>query len=435
MKILGIDTSGLVGAVAIADGDLLLSQFSIQYKTTHSEILMPMLDDVCKKIHLDLKSIDAIAVAKGPGSFTGLRIGSATAKGLALALDKPIIPVPTVDGIAYNLYGVEKIICPMMDARRNQVYTGLYTFVAGTPEGKSLEREFEMQIIHEQFATSVEDIAARINEIGKPVVLLGDGVPVYRDQLDKLLKVPYSIAPMHQNRQNAAALVSLAMQYAAEGRMVSADEFAPDYLRLSQAEREAKEKDSAGKAANTGEDVKSGARAGDSSREEPLSEAEREKKRREARKTPGIVRVREMTAEDIEDAALLEKTNLGKEAWTQKQLIDALTRDDTIYLVAVKAGRIVGLCGVQNISGEGEVTNVSVARDCRGEGIGYKMVKQLLERGAGLGIKDYTLEVRAANEPAIHLYERLGFKSEGVRPGFYDEPKDDAVIYWKRNNL
>ncbi len=400
MKILGIDTSGLVGAVAIADGDLLLSQFSIQYKTTHSEILMPMLDDVCKKIHLDLKSIDAIAVAKGPGSFTGLRIGSATAKGLALALNKPIIPIPTVDGIAYNLYGVEKIICPMMDARRNQVYTGLYTFVAGTPEGKSLERTFEMQIIHEQFATSVEDIAGKINEIGKPVVLLGDGVPVYRDQLDKLLQVPYSIAPMHQNRQNAAALVSLAMQYAAEGRMVSADEFAPDYLRLSQAEREAKEK--------------------------------KENKPQEAHKTPGLIRVREMTAEDVEDAALLEKTNLGKEAWTQKQLIDALTRDDTIYLVAVKADRIVGLCGVQNISGEGEITNVSVARDCRGEGIGYKMVKQLIERGYGIGIKDYTLEVRAANEPAIHLYERLGFVSEGVRPNFYDEPHDDAVIYWKR---
>ena len=406
MKILGIDTSGLVGAVAIADGDLLLSQFSIQYKTTHSEILMPMLDDVCKKIHLDLKSIDAIAVAKGPGSFTGLRIGSATAKGLALALDKPIIPIPTVDGIAYNLYGVEKIICPMMDARRNQVYTGLYTFVAGTPEGKSLERKFEMQIIHEQFATSVEDIASRINEIGKPVVLLGDGVPVYRDQIDKLLKVPYSIAPMHQNRQNAAALVSLAMQYASEGRMVSADEFAPDYLRLSQAEREAKEKKD-----NKGQD----------------------KKQQETRKSPGLVRVREMTAEDIEDAALLEKTNLGKEAWTQKQLIDALTRDDTIYLVASKAGRIVGLCGVQNISGEGEITNVSVARDCRGEGIGYKMVKQLLERGVGIGIKDYTLEVRASNEPAIRLYERLGFVSEGVRPNFYDEPKDDAVIYWKRS--
>ncbi|SFC78423.1 tRNA (adenosine(37)-N6)-threonylcarbamoyltransferase complex dimerization subunit type 1 TsaB [Butyrivibrio sp. YAB3001] len=410
MKILGIDTSGLVGAVAIADGDLLVSQFSIQYKTTHSEIILPMLKDVCDKIHLDLSSIDAIAVSKGPGSFTGLRIGAATAKGLSMALDKPIIPVPTVDAIAYNLYGVEKIICPMMDARRNQVYTGLYTFVPNTPEGMSLERSFGMQVIHEQFATSVSEIAASINEIGKPVVLLGDGVPVYHDILEKELKVPYSIAPFHQNRQNGAALVALAMQYAKEGRMISSDEFAPEYLRLSQAEREAKEKEKA-----------------------PSGEVESRKL--EARKNPGIIRIREMTAEDIEEAANLEKSNLGKEAWTQKQLLDALTRDDTIYLVAEKAKRIVGLCGVQNISGDGEITNVSVAKDCRGEGIGYKMLKQLLERGRGIGIADYTLEVRKGNEAAIKLYQKAGFKSEGIRPGFYDEPKEDAEIFWKRKEI
>ncbi|SHN63960.1 ribosomal-protein-alanine acetyltransferase/tRNA threonylcarbamoyl adenosine modification protein YeaZ,TIGR03725 [Butyrivibrio hungatei DSM 14810] len=403
MKILSIDTSGLVGAVAITDGDMLVSQFSIQYKTTHSEILMPMLDDMAKKINLDLSTIDAIAVAMGPGSFTGLRIGSATAKGLALALNKPIIPVPTVDGIAYNLYGIEKIICPMMDARRNQVYTGLYTFVPKTPEGKSLERTFDMMVLHEQFATSVENIADEINKIGKPVVLLGDGVPVYHDKLEELIKVPYSIAQLHQNRQNAAALSALAAVYAEEGRMISGDDFAPDYLRLSQAEREAKE----GK--NT--------------------EAKPDKARNAA---PGIIRVREMTAEDIDDAYNLEQMNLGKEAWNKKQLLDALTRDDTIYLVAEKAGRIVGLCGVQNISGEGEITNVSVSPDTRREGVAYKMLRQLLERGKGIGIESYTLEVRAANAPAIALYERLGFVSEGVRPGFYDEPKDDAVIYWKR---
>ena len=142
-----------------------------------------------------------------------------------------------------------------------------------------------------------------------------------------------------------------------------------------------------------------------------------------------------MSAEDIEDAYNLEKTNLGKEAWTQKQLLDALTRDDTIYLVAEKAGRVVGLCGVQNISGDGEITNVSVSGDCRREGVAYKMLKQLLERGHGIGISDYTLEVRAKNAPAIGLYERLGFVSESVRPGFYDEPKDDAVIYWKRKQV
>lgn len=414
MKILGIDTSGLVGTVAIADGNLLTAQFSIQYKTTHSEILMPMLEDISKKINLDLKTIDAIAIAKGPGSFTGLRIGSATVKGLALALNKPVIAVPTVDALAYNLYGNEKIICPMMDARRNQVYTGIYTFVPTSTEGQSKERHFDMQIIKEQYASSVDDVIKELNAIGKPVILLGDGVPVYHDRLEAGLYIPFSVAPLHQNRQSAAALLALANVYANEGRFVSGDEFAPEYLRLSQAEREAKEKE-----ADEGNSIKDNKKA----------DAVR---RLEARNTPGKVRIRLMTAEDVEDASVLEKTNLGKEAWSGKQLLDAMTRDDTIYLVAEMAGRIVGLCGVQNISGDGEITNVSVSGDVRRMGTAYKMMRQLLERGVGIGINDYTLEVRASNKPAIGLYEKLGFKSEGVRPGFYDDPKEDAVIYWKR---
>ncbi|WP_026522936.1 tRNA (adenosine(37)-N6)-threonylcarbamoyltransferase complex dimerization subunit type 1 TsaB [Butyrivibrio sp. VCB2001] len=407
MKILAIDTSGLVATVAITDGDLLKAQFSIQHKTTHSEILMPMLKDMTDKIGLDLSTIDAIAVAKGPGSFTGLRIGSATAKGLALALDKPIIPIPTVDGLAYNLYGNEKIICPMMDARRSQVYTGIYTFVPSPTEEKNFEQGFDMRVIKKQYASSVDDVIAELNSIGKSIVLLGDGVPVYHDKLEQGLKVPFTVAPLHMNRQSAASIAALALKYAADGRFVTSDEFAPDYLRLSQAERESLEK-------------------------EGSDSTKASEKRAAAHSTPGKVRIRPMTAEDVEDAWKLEQINLGKEAWTQKQLLDAMTRDDTIYLVAEMAGRIVGLCGVQNISGEGEVTNVSVSGDVRREGCGYKMVKQLLERGKGIGIRDYTLEVRAQNAPAIRLYEKLGFKSEGVRPGFYEDPKDDAVIYWKR---
>ena len=92
-----------------------------------------MLKEIGDMINLDLNSLDAIAIAAGPGSFTGLRIGSATAKGLGLALDKPIIPVPTVDGLAYDLWGTDKIVCPIMDARRNQVYTGIYEFCDGKP--------------------------------------------------------------------------------------------------------------------------------------------------------------------------------------------------------------------------------------------------------------------------------------------------------------
>ena len=105
MKILALDSSGLVASVAVVSDDNLIGEYTINYKKTHSQTLLPMLDEVAKMTELDLKTIDFIAVSAGPGSFTGLRIGSATAKGLAMALDKQIVSVPTVDALAYNLWG------------------------------------------------------------------------------------------------------------------------------------------------------------------------------------------------------------------------------------------------------------------------------------------------------------------------------------------
>ena len=190
MKILALDTSGLVASVAVTEDDRLVAQFSIQYKTTHSQILMPMMDAIRQMTGMDLGTVDAIALAAGPGSFTGLRIGSATAKGLGLAWDRPLIAVPTVDGIAYNLYGCEQMICPMMDARRGQVYTGIYTFVPKKVNELKGEQIYDMQVLHPQCVTSVDEIAQELNRRNLPVVLLGDAVPVYRDRLEELLKVP-----------------------------------------------------------------------------------------------------------------------------------------------------------------------------------------------------------------------------------------------------
>ena len=120
MKVLGLDSSGLVASVAVVEDDNLLAEYTVNYKKTHSQTLLPMLDQIVTMIELDLNTIDAIAVAGGPGSFTGLRIGSATAKGLGFALGKPLIQIPTVDGLAYNLCGSHNLICPLRDARRNQ---------------------------------------------------------------------------------------------------------------------------------------------------------------------------------------------------------------------------------------------------------------------------------------------------------------------------
>lgn len=232
MKILGIDSSGLVASVAVVEDEVMLAEYTVNYKKTHSQTLLPMLKEIADMIHLELSSIDAVAVAAGPGSFTGLRIGSATAKGLGLALDKPIIPVPTVDGLAYNLYGTDKLICPLMDARRNQVYTGIYEF-----------REEKLQILEPQMAVAVTDIIEKLNVRSRSVIFLGDGVPVYREILEREVKVPFYFAPAHLNKQRAGAVAVLGEKYFASGRAESADEHKPDYLRLSQAERERKEKE------------------------------------------------------------------------------------------------------------------------------------------------------------------------------------------------
>ena len=126
MRILGIESSALVASVALVTDDILTAEYTVDFKKTHSQTLLPMIDEVARMLELDLNTIDAIAVAGGPGSFTGLRIGAATAKGLGLALEKPLIHVPTVDALAYNLWGAKALVCPIMDARRRQVYTGLY---------------------------------------------------------------------------------------------------------------------------------------------------------------------------------------------------------------------------------------------------------------------------------------------------------------------
>ena len=237
MRILAIDSSGLVATVAVVEEENEISktiaEYTINYKKTHSQTLLPMLDEIVKMTDMNLDTIDAIAVAGGPGSFTGLRIGSATAKGLGLALKKPLIHIPTVDGLAYNLCYTDRIICPIMDARRNQVYTGIYQM-----DGDKL------QVLEAQMAVEIDELAKKLCTYGKPVIFLGDGVPVHKDRLEKELMTNYDIAfaPAHMNQQRAAAVGMLGIQYYKEGKTETAMEHKPDYLRVSQAEREREER-------------------------------------------------------------------------------------------------------------------------------------------------------------------------------------------------
>ena len=157
----------------------------------------------------------------------------ATAKGLGLALKKPLIHIPTVDGLAYNLCYTDRIICPIMDARRNQVYTGIYQM-----DGDKL------QVLEAQMAVEIDELAKKLCTYGKPVIFLGDGVPVHKDRLEKELMTNHDIAfaPAHMNQQRAAAVGMLGIQYYKEGKTETAMEHKPDYLRVSQAELEREER-------------------------------------------------------------------------------------------------------------------------------------------------------------------------------------------------
>ena len=229
MKILAIEASGPVAGCALLEDGTLTAEYSVQYKKKHSQSLVPMLNEMKEMLDLDLSSIDFIAVTAGPGSFTGLRIGAATVKGLGLALDKPVLPVPTVDSLACGRYGTDRVICPLMDARRQQVYTGIY------------ENKDGLRILEPQCVTALTEITGKLNELGREVIFLGDGVPVNEEALRDEMKVPYLIAPAHLNRQRAASTAVRAAQiYAEKGEeaLVSADDFRPEYLRVPQAERE-----------------------------------------------------------------------------------------------------------------------------------------------------------------------------------------------------
>lgn len=235
MKLLAIESSSLVASAAILEDDIIVAEYTVNHKVTHSQTLLPMIDEILTMTQTDKKSLDAIAVSGGPGSYTGLRIGSATAKGLGMALNIPLIHVPTIDAMAYNAYGYNGLVCPIMDARRSQVYTGIFAFERGS-----------MTALLENTACTVDELILRLKEfaLGRRILFIGDGIPVYRGILSESLgeEYAYEFAPASLNRQRAASVAVLGGIYFAEGKTEKAGEHVPEYLRLSQAERELREK-------------------------------------------------------------------------------------------------------------------------------------------------------------------------------------------------
>ena len=378
MKVLAIDSSGLTATVALVDENVTIASYTMNHKKTHSVTLLPMIDEILKMAEMQLEEVDGIVVSGGPGSFTGLRIGTATAKGLGLALDKPLIHIPTVEGLAYQVYGFEGLICPIMDARRNQVYTGLYTFVRD-------REKLSFKAIKEQSALSIEDLISELNGQKKHVMFLGDGVPVHKEQLEDEMEVPIFFAPSFLNRQNAAAIGTLGIQYLKEGRGITACEFRPEYLRVAQAERE---------------------------RLEFIESSKLE--------------IRETKPEDIATVLELERENFV-DPWSVSNITDTLNQPHNTCLSAVEAGKVVGYLFATLIE-DGEILAISVSKKKTRQGVGKALLEEFAKIALEKDISRLILEVRESNHEAILFYERMGFIRDGIRPEYYSNPKEDGVL-------
>ena len=378
MNILAIESSGAVASAAIMKSGEILSEYTINNGKTHSHTLLPMIEEIMDKCGMTAKDIDYIAISSGPGSFTGLRIGISTAKGLALGGDiedselagKPCVAVSTLEAMAYNLCEAEGVyICPVIDARNDRIYSGLYWFWIDDDGNYRAESAIPDGVFE------IDKYLERLSSVNHGIIFIGDGIGAIKKKIDET-GIMYSFASRHKNFPRAASLAIIAEKKIEEGDIVTADELSPDYMAKSQAER---------------------------------------------------LRFRRMEHKDIEAVAAIESVSIIP-PWSKASFEEAIEKEETYYLVCEAGGKIKGYAGMWIAADEAEITGVAVEPESRGTGLGKDIVRHLLEKGQELGVKSFFLEVRKSNDKAIAVYEKCGFERVGERKDFYREPDEDAVV-------
>lgn len=227
MKILAVDTSSLVAAVAVTEDTVTLGEYLLNHRKTHSQQLMPMIQSLLRDLGMQPADVDVFAASEGPGSFTGLRIGITSIKAMAYAVNKPVMAVPTLDALAYNIYAPQVRICPMMDARNRQVYTAVYQ--AGNPLPVPMTQAMGIP---------VEELAALLKQEPTQVIFTGDAAGMYRSYLEQELGDSACFAPHNQTIQRASSVAAVAYWQMQQEGCQSSFDMVPFYLRKSQAERE-----------------------------------------------------------------------------------------------------------------------------------------------------------------------------------------------------
>ncbi len=226
MKILAIESASITASCAICGDGNLLGEYTLNHRKTHSEKLMPLIEELMNELELKIQDIDVIAVSEGPGSYTGLRIGAAIAKSLSFAAKIPVAGVPTTKSLAGNIFDSDKLIVPVMDAKAGRIYTGIYRWENGA-----------LTAVREQFPCNIDELIDILNGYEEPLIFNGDGSVNYKNIIEEKLNRAAYFAPNNFNYLHASTLASIGYEMALRGELIKASDFKPQYLRLSQAER------------------------------------------------------------------------------------------------------------------------------------------------------------------------------------------------------
>ncbi len=370
MKILAFDCSSKTMAAALAEDETVVASAFQDENRKHAPYLMPMIEELLEKVGWKPKDLHLIAVTAGPGSFTGLRIGVSTAKGFADTLDIPMVSLPSLDVLAGSFWDEKTIVVPMLDARKHQVYAAVFD-----------NRRGEMKKIMADTPISPLEELSPFLKYYQDILFVGDAVPGWKQQLIDCYGNRARFVDHEQNGIHGESLIAIAAKKSPKDFV---SDIAPIYLR--------------------GVDAKAKFL---NARFFPLQEG------------------------DIEELMEVERGAFSS-PWSEGMFRDELHNHFSEYWIIRTDGKLTAYGGFWHIGKECHVTNIAVHPDYRHLGQGTLMVQHLIARAQAVGAAAITLEVRVSNEQAIRIYHRAGFREEGIRPRYYNDNGEDAMVMWLR---
>ena len=380
MRILSIDAATKALGVAVVEADKVLATAELNIGKTHSERLLPLLRQLLQTADIAPQTLDYLAVTVGPGSFTGLRIGISTAKALAYAWDKPLIPVLTLDALSLNVQGFDKIACPILDARKNEVYYGIYA-----EDGSRLEDLGAMapELLVKHLADAYPN---------RQIVLLGDGADQYYPLFNQVLAENVELMPAQRRYFLAdSAALWAAAHLEARCRRQRSRRFICACQRQRRAERRLK-----------------------------MPELKYQALR--------------LTAENVDtyiDQMAVAEAEIFAEAWSKEEYLRDIKENPlACYVILAQGDQLLAYGNFWLIGDEGDINNIAVLPAYRGLGLGKVLMRELQSACKALGGGRMTLEVRVGNKRAIELYLALGYQIAGRRPHYYLDNGEDALIMW-----